>query len=410
MDWENVMALFHFASTSVVALFLFVIWVSRLRDVMRRYAYAWARKHVEDGIQWVIFAQKFKSPWLTSLFVQASHSVSVGFYGTILPILIWSGFPELGIHLVLLMAFTLYIGNAMKDLVGSPRPLGCGKGREKLDFLGNGSEETLLNANEYGLPSSHTMNSLCLNFYIVHYFKETGLLTGSLAIVEYAVAVVWVAVIAASRIYLGLHTPVDVYVGAATGVMVFFTFIGFEKSIKEFCLLSFLEILARVVCVAGLFLKLHPMPPSPTPSFEFTTSFMGVMVGVMSAVGLNKDYVLIKPKRISLFSSPWVWYFRRLIVGFAVVLFLKTVLKTCARFFLTLFFDLFPVSIRQLWQPPVHSTCPINKIRNIRLKSLPHSESGNPKDVDIGARFVSYAGLGFGVCYVAPWVFSLFDW
>lgn len=25
---------------------------------------------------------------------------------------------------------------------------------------------------EYGLPSSHTMNSLCLNFYAVHYLHE----------------------------------------------------------------------------------------------------------------------------------------------------------------------------------------------------------------------------------------------
>lgn len=36
--------------------------------------------HVEAGVDWVLFAQSFKRPWLTSLFNFLSHSVSVGFY------------------------------------------------------------------------------------------------------------------------------------------------------------------------------------------------------------------------------------------------------------------------------------------------------------------------------------------
>ena len=44
--------------------------------------------------------------------------------GSFLPLLMWEGFPGLGSELCMLMAATLYVGNAMKDLVSAPRPLG----------------------------------------------------------------------------------------------------------------------------------------------------------------------------------------------------------------------------------------------------------------------------------------------
>lgn len=44
------------------------------------------------------------------------------------------------------MTLSLYVGNAIKDLVSSPRPLGVPYGRQRLRFLGGSDEETELNA------------------------------------------------------------------------------------------------------------------------------------------------------------------------------------------------------------------------------------------------------------------------
>jgi hypothetical protein len=41
------------------------------------------------------------------------------------------------------MALTLYVGNAMKDLVSAPRPLGVKYGRERLKLLGNSKGEKI---------------------------------------------------------------------------------------------------------------------------------------------------------------------------------------------------------------------------------------------------------------------------
>lgn len=47
---------------------------------------------------------------------------------------------------LLQMALALYVGNAMKDLLSAPRPLGLPYGRQKLLLLSGGSEEAELNA------------------------------------------------------------------------------------------------------------------------------------------------------------------------------------------------------------------------------------------------------------------------
>lgn len=44
------------------------------------------------------------------------------------------GVGELGCKLIALMALCVYVGNAVKDLVSAPRPLGIEKGKAKLIF------------------------------------------------------------------------------------------------------------------------------------------------------------------------------------------------------------------------------------------------------------------------------------
>lgn len=73
------------------------------------------------------------------------------------------------------MSLCMFVGNAMKDLVCSPRPFGTPYGATLVKCLGSAHEEAKKNAQEYGLPSSHTMNSICFNFYLVHYLFEKEL-------------------------------------------------------------------------------------------------------------------------------------------------------------------------------------------------------------------------------------------
>lgn len=92
--------------------------------------------HVERGLLRVHQAQRFEHWFLTLLFDLSSRTVSVPFYITFLPSLIWSGEAELGTRLVLLMGLCLYVGNAMKDLLSAPRPFGANYKGNKVKMIG----------------------------------------------------------------------------------------------------------------------------------------------------------------------------------------------------------------------------------------------------------------------------------
>lgn len=134
--------------------------------------------------------------------------------------------------------------------------------------------------------------------------------------------VVWIA---ASRLYLGLHTPIDILAGALAGLATLVCFIGVEGGWEWAVVVSgrgqgglavlLLLLLPRLGCCersplpplpAGVLarwvfsgpqavlhtalaslvlLRLHPRPLAPTPSFEFTTSFMGVSAAAAAAGG-----------------------------------------------------------------------------------------------------------------------------
>ncbi|KDD74787.1 hypothetical protein H632_c1074p0, partial [Helicosporidium sp. ATCC 50920] len=198
-----------------------------------------------------------------------------------LPAIFWAGLPELGMQLVTLMALSLYVGNAIKDLVCAPRPMALRprRGAPRVRLLGRAFEEAELNAREYGLPSSHAMNSVCFNFYVVWYLLDRGLLASSTAGVLYSAVLVWVLWIAVSRLYLGLHTPVDILAGALAGLTVVNSFAALERSLTAF---SVARPCATWVALAActLLLRLHPRPLVYTPSYEYSTSFLGVFFGM----------------------------------------------------------------------------------------------------------------------------------
>uniref|UniRef100_A0A453M5I1 Phosphatidic acid phosphatase type 2/haloperoxidase domain-containing protein n=2 Tax=Aegilops tauschii subsp. strangulata TaxID=200361 RepID=A0A453M5I1_AEGTS len=105
---------------------------------------------------------------LDNFFSVLSCVVSVPFYTGFLPLLFWSGHGKLARQMTLLLAFCDYLGNAVKDLVSAPRP--CSPPVRRV----TATEDEKENAMEYGLPSSHALNTVCLMGYMLHYVLTYG--------------------------------------------------------------------------------------------------------------------------------------------------------------------------------------------------------------------------------------------
>lgn len=64
------------------------------------------------------------------------------------------------------------------------------------------------------------MNSLVLNFFIVHYLLDKHMVPAECALTMYLGTAVWVAWVGLARVYMGLHTPIDIGAGALLGTLV----------------------------------------------------------------------------------------------------------------------------------------------------------------------------------------------
>ena len=82
------------------------------------------------------------------------------------------------------------------------------------------------------------MHSLCFNFYIAHYFVNRGSIPEAWAFGVYVGAALWVAWIGFSRVYMGMHTPVDIGGGALIGLMVLSSYLSVDGEQHDAILVS----------------------------------------------------------------------------------------------------------------------------------------------------------------------------
>ncbi|GFZ03679.1 ubiquitin carboxyl-terminal hydrolase family protein [Actinidia rufa] len=234
----------------------------------------WVSRHVISGTSLILQIQKYHGGCLDTFFSGLSYVVSVPFYTAFLPLLFWSGHGKLARQMTLLMAFCDYLGNCLKDVVSAPRP-SCPPVRRV-----TATKDEKENAMEYGLPSSHTLNTVCLSGYLLHYVMTyTQNSDASMQFAGFAMVCLFVGLIGLGRIYLGMHSLVDIIGGLAFGLAILAFWLNVHEYIDNFVVSGEN---AYCYCFA------YPTPEFPTPSFEYHTAFNGVALGIVS--GIQQTY------------------------------------------------------------------------------------------------------------------------
>lgn len=80
---------FRYLSLSSLSLLLLLVCLPPLHKVSRRTLRPFVVFHVERGLEWVVLAQRHQHRLLTTLCSISCFTVSVKFYITFLPFLIW---------------------------------------------------------------------------------------------------------------------------------------------------------------------------------------------------------------------------------------------------------------------------------------------------------------------------------
>jgi Membrane-associated phospholipid phosphatase len=160
------------------------------------------------------FIQSFASPFLDKFFSLATMMGEESFFMVAAVLIFWCINKEFGYRLGFAYLSNGVINSGVKEVFKVPRPIGePGIRSLRLETAGG-----------YSFPSGHSQCSASFWTSVMVKVKKTWV---------YIVGTILILLVMVSRLYLGVHRPVDVLIGAAIGaVWVFVSNLMFDISEK----------------------------------------------------------------------------------------------------------------------------------------------------------------------------------
>lgn len=180
-------------------------------------------------------------------------------------------------------------------------------------------ESARAEATGYSFPSGHTQNAFAVFGAPARFFKNTALRI---------VFILLIALTAFSRMYVGVHTPLDVGVSLIVGTILVFVIYPFfrdmDKSPKEVYIIFGIFIVLAAVFVA--FVELYDFP-ADIDAENYASGLKNAYMILFCAIGLMLTF-FIDTKYVH-FHTQAVWWAQiiKVVVGLAILLALKSVLK-----------------------------------------------------------------------------------
>ncbi|KAF6210157.1 hypothetical protein GE061_013259 [Apolygus lucorum] len=226
------------------------------------------------------------------LFVLGTELGDEIFYASFIPFWFWNIDGAVGRRVVMVWSIIMCIGQGLKDIICWPRPSSPPVYRLQKKW-----------SLEYGMPSTHAMVGVSIPFSVLIYTMqryEYSVTVGA------AVALLWCLVVSVSRLYLGMHTVLDVIAGLFLALILMIPVVPVVDVADRFWLTSrFSPII--LLSLSILIIAFYPKSKIWTPTRQDTTMIMSVCVGVhlgawtnyqlgiMSAPISQPPYVVIWP-------------------------------------------------------------------------------------------------------------------
>ncbi|XP_071721023.1 lipid phosphate phosphatase delta-like [Rutidosis leptorrhynchoides] len=389
-----------------VCIWIFVSSMFNVTQKIRSLIQPWVYHSVISGTPTILQIQRYQHGFLDAFFSVLSCVVSVPFYTGFLPLLFWSGHGKLARLMTLLMAFCDYSGNCIKDVVSAPRPKS-----PSVRILAATKDEKE-NALEYGFPSSHTLNTVCLSGYLLHYiFSCHENLDPSYQIVGFTFVCMFVSLIGLGRIYLGMHSVIDIFGGLVLGLTILALWLHVHNYIDSFVTLG-QNVTSFWIAFSFLLLFAYPTPEHPTPSFEFHTAFTGVALGIVT--GVQQTYHQFHHENAARLFTPQLTisaFATRTLIGIPTILTVKFCSKALAKWILPITASVLGIPVRSSgYVAGLTVSSPVKKSNEVKqtdgyLQKMFFS-SQDSFDVDTGIRLLQYAGLAWSVVDLVPSLFS----
>lgn len=148
-------------------------------------------------VSWNLFLQSFSSPALDRIFLLLSYLGNELIFMAVVATIYLCIDKEKGLHLAIGLFSSFTLNSGIKDLLKIPRPFEYNDMLRRID---------LTMSPGYSFPSAHAQLSSSMAVGITRYYRKPGIFCCILALF-----------IGLSRLYLGVHTPVDICAGFLLG-------------------------------------------------------------------------------------------------------------------------------------------------------------------------------------------------
>ena len=163
------------------------------------------------GIQ-LIQSIQVLSPALDGIMNGFTFLGRIEFYLILIPFIYWAVDRRIGVRTLLILIYTDFIASSFKLLLHEPRPYWVG------------DVKVLSTETSYGIPSSHSSDSLAVGGYLMKQIKQNW--------ARWLIGIV-IFFVAFSRLYLGVHFPQDVLFGWLIGFVMLWGVAKWETMLRD---------------------------------------------------------------------------------------------------------------------------------------------------------------------------------
>ncbi|MCX7572044.1 phosphatase PAP2 family protein [Tumebacillus sp. DT12] len=242
----------------------------------------------------LLFIQSFANGFLDMMFIALSFIGDEEFYMAVVPLIFLGVHKQVGVRLGMVLAFSTFANEAMKWFFATPRPIG-------VEGIRNLYVES---APGYSFPSGHSQGSATFWFYLATQVKR-GWFT--------VCAAVLVLLIMLSRMYLGVHWPIDVLGGLVFGLLAVSAFVWVDAWQKARGLPLWVMVAGAVLVPLGLLL-VYQEPDG--------RKMVGFLIGFGVAYLIEKETVGMR------LAKRWTRRILPVLVGVGGVFLLRALLKS----------------------------------------------------------------------------------
>ncbi|XP_032356527.1 sphingosine-1-phosphate phosphatase 1 [Etheostoma spectabile] len=294
------------------------------------------------------------------------------FYITFFPFVVWNVDAFVGRRLIMVWVWVMYLGQCTKDVIRWSRP--ASPPVVKVEMFYN---------SEYSMPSTHAMSGTAIPFSL--FFMTYGRWEYPFSL-GFCLAPCWCLLVCVSRIYMGMHSVLDVIAGVLYSGLILLVFLPLLDLIDGFNLTCRYAPLIIICLHLGLGLFSFTLDTWSTSRGD-TAQILGTGAGVALASHVNHYLGLMPdptPDQLP-FALPGLSAglagaaVLRLVLGVLVLMATRALMKAVT----------IPLVCRVFGVPST----------DVR-KARQHME------VELPYRYLVYGAVGFNVLFLVPFLFS----